>query len=435
MAATEVNFDGIVGLTHHYAGLGAGNLASQKFKHTVSNPRKAALEGLAKMKLLAEMGIWQAVLPPQLRPDIAKLRRFKFSGTDAEVLRSAAACDLSLLSEVYSASAMWAANAATVSPSADTSDGRLHFTIANLSSQLHRSLEAPATLEVFQRFFADESLFGIHPPVRNQDEGAANHARLCESYDSPGLEIFVYGRGIGESSWITKKFPPRQSRAASEEVACRNQLDPSRTLFIRQNPAAIDAGVFHNDVICVGNQNVLLFHEEAFAPEQAEYISRAYTRITGGKLHALKISSAQLPIVTAVETYLFNSQLITLPDGKMMLLAPAECERNPQTVAIINQLLADENPIAWVRYVDVRQSMQNGGGPACLRLRVVMTEAQRNAIRPRVFLDDGLYCELVSWVERHYRNELSVADLADANLLTESRQALSELALILRLDA
>ena len=292
MAATEVNFDGIVGPTHHYAGLGEGNLASQKFKHTVSNPRRAALQGLAKMKLLADMGIPQAVLPPHDRPDVARLRKFKFAGTDAEILQLVAAKDPTLLSEFSSASAMWAANAATVSPSPDTADGRLHFTVANLASQLHRSLEAPTTLAIFRKIFADEKLFAVHPPVQNQDEGGANHTRLCESFGAPGLEIFVYGRGIGESSWITNKFPPRQSRAASEAVARQNQLDPARTLFIRQNPAAIDAGVFHNDVICVGNRNVLLFHEEAFAPEQAEYISRAYARVTGHKLHALKISSA-----------------------------------------------------------------------------------------------------------------------------------------------
>jgi succinylarginine dihydrolase len=433
MTAFEVNFDGIVGPTHHYAGLGEGNLASQQFKHTISNPRKAALEGLAKMKLLADMGIPQAVLPPQPRPAMAALRRFKFTGTDAEVLRSVAASDPSILSEYSSASAMWAANAATVSPSADTTDARMHFTIANLASQLHRSLEAPATLAVFRKLFADESFFAVHPPVRNQDEGAANHIRLCESHGSPGLEIFVYGRGIGESSWITKKFPPRQARAASEEVARRNQLDPARTLFVRQNPEAIDAGVFHNDVICVGNENALLFHEEAFGPAHAEYISRAYSRITGRKLHSLEVSSAELPIATAVETYLFNSQLITLPDQSMLLLAPAECERNEQTVAVINRLLAEDNPIRSARYVDVRQSMQNGGGPACLRLRVVMTEAQRKAIRPRVFLDDSLYGDLCSWVDRHYREQLSIGDIADVRLLNESRAALAELAGILEL--
>jgi succinylarginine dihydrolase len=433
MAATEVNFDGIVGPTHHYAGLGEGNLASQKFKHTVSNPRKAAIEGLAKMKLLADMGVPQAVLPPQPRPDIEALRRHGLPGTDSEVIRAVAAKDPALLSQCSSASATWAANAATVSPSRDTADGRLHLTVANLASQLHRSLEAPTTLAIFQKIFADEQFFAVHPPVRNQDEGGANHTRLCESFDAPGLEIFVYGFGAGEPSTVTRKFPPRQSRAASEEVARQNQLDPARTLFIQQNPAAIDAGVFHNDVICVGNQNVLLFHEEAFAPEHAEEISRAYARVTSQKLHALKISSAQLPLATAIDTYLFNSQLITLPDGKMMLLAPAECERDPRTIAVINQILADDNPIASARYVDVRQSMQNGGGPACLRLRVVMTDAQLRAIRPRVFLDESLYADLHSWITRHYREELRIEDLADPALLAESRAAIAELTTILRM--
>ncbi len=87
--AIEVNFDGIVGPTHNYAGLAHGNLASQKFKKTVSNPRAAALEGLAKMKKLAELGVMQAVLPPQDRPAISVLRGLGLSGSDAAVLEKA----------------------------------------------------------------------------------------------------------------------------------------------------------------------------------------------------------------------------------------------------------------------------------------------------------------------------------------------------------
>jgi len=438
MPAQEVNFDALVGPTHHYAGLAWGNLASQKFKHSVSSPKRAALEGLAKMKRLADLGVAQAVLPPHDRPDIATLRRLGFRGTPAEVLASAAALDPVALAACSSASAMWAANAATISPAGDTADGRLHCTIANLVSQFHRSLEPPTTGAVFRTLFADDSKLAVHKPLpatlKWSDEGAANHTRLCARFDAPGVEIFVYGRDDRGSASSPRRFPARQSRSASEAVARLHQLDPSRTLFVQQSPEAIDAGVFHNDVICVGNQNVLLYHEAAFADGEGERIAETFLRASGQSLHLLRIAEAELPLSTAVETYLFNSQLITLPNNRMLLVAPAECETNAAARAVIDRLISEHNPLDSAIYVDVRQSMQNGGGPACLRLRVVLTEAQRAAVNGRVFLDDALFQELTAWVKRDYRDELRSADLADPSLLQESRRALDELTHILRLD-
>jgi succinylarginine dihydrolase len=439
MPAQEVNFDALVGPTHHYAGLAWGNLASQKFKHSVSSPKRAALEGLAKMKQLADLGVVQAVLPPHDRPDIATLRRLGFHGSPSEMLASAAEHDPVVLAACSSASAMWAANAATVSPSADTGDGRLHCTIANLVSQFHRSLEPPTTGAVLRTLFADESKFAVHEPLpatsQWSDEGAANDTRLCARFDAPGIEIFVYGRDDRAGAPIPLRFPVRQSLAASEAIARLHQLAPDRTLFVQQNPSAIDAGVFHNDVICVGNQNVLLYHESAFAAGEAERIADAFLRLTGESLHMFCVTETELPLATAVQTYLFNSQLITLANDRMLLVAPSECETNAAARALIDRLIAEQNPIDSAIYVDVRQSMQNGGGPACLRLRVVLTEAQRAAINGRVFLDDELYMELTSWITRHYRDELCGADLADVSLLHESRKALDELTRILRLGS
>jgi len=116
LKSPELNLDGIVGPTHNYAGLSWGNLASQKHKLSVSNPRQAALEGLAKMKFLADMGIPQAVLPPHQRPHLPTLRSLGYSGSDAEILAKAHQDNPVLLSACCSASAMWSANAATVSP-------------------------------------------------------------------------------------------------------------------------------------------------------------------------------------------------------------------------------------------------------------------------------------------------------------------------------
>jgi succinylarginine dihydrolase len=434
--AHEVNFDGLVGPTHNYAGLSRGNLASQRSRHRVSNPRAAAMEGLAKLKLLADLGVRQAVLPPHERPDVDALRRLGFAGSDADVLWKAKQADPVLLAACSSASAMWAANAATVSPSADTADGRVHFTPANLVSQAHRSLEAPTTSRVLRGIFADETCFAHAPPLLTAaafgDEGAANHVRLAPSHGDAGVELFVYGRRGDASAPAPKLFPARQTLEASRAVARLNALPPDRCVFVQQNPAAIDRGVFHNDVACVGNEDVLLYHEEAFAEPQA-LRSELAARVPG--LVALPVESAELSLEDAVKTYLFNSQLVTLPDGSMALVAPSECAGHEATQRVIARLLTAGTRLRHVHYADVRQSMSNGGGPACLRLRVVLTEAQLARVAPGVLLTDGLYDRLVRWVQRHYRERLSPDDLADPHLLGESRTALDELSAMLGLGS
>jgi succinylarginine dihydrolase len=427
--AQEVNFDGLVGPTHNYAGLSHGNLASQKSKHRVSNPRAAALEGLAKMKRLADLGVRQAVLPPHQRPDVSALRRLGFSGSDADVLWKAKQADPVLLATCCSASAMWTANAATVSPSADCADGRVHFTPANLVSQPHRAIEPETTGRVLRAIFDDRDRFAHHAPLPAAaafgDEGAANHVRLAPSHGDPGVELFVYGRrALDATAAAPARFPARQTREASEAVARLHALAPQRTLFVQQNTAAIDRGVFHNDVVCVGNENVLLYHELAFA-EPDRVVAELRERI--GTLVVLKVSAAELSLDDAVATYLFNSQLVTLPDGTMSLVAPAECGEHEGARRVIGRLLAAGTPVRSVQYVEVRQSMSNGGGPACLRLRVVLSEAELARVLPGVFLTETLYGQLTRWVERHYREQLRADDLADPKLLEESRAALDEL--------
>ena len=433
-AAYEVNFDGLVGPTHNYAGLSRGNLASQRSKHRASNPKAAALEGLAKMKMLAGLGVRQAVLPPHERPDVGALRRFGFAGSDADVLWKAKQTDPVLLATCCSASAMWAANAATVSPGADTSDRRIHFTPANLVSQAHRSLEAPTTSALLRAIFADSDQFVHHPPLQAAtafgDEGAANHVRLAAAHGAPGVELLVYGRSTDASVPAPKCFPARQTREASQAVARLHQLRADRVAFAQQNPAAIDRGVFHNDVVCVGNENVLLYHEEAFA-DPDRLLADLSARLPG--LLPLNVTSAELPLDDAVKTYLFNSQLVTLPDGTMVLIAPTECAEHAAARAVVSRLLSAGTPLRHVHYVDVRQSMSNGGGPACLRLRVALTAPQLPRVAPGVFLTDPLHARLTEWVNRHYRDRLTPDDLADPALLDESRRALDELTRLLGL--
>lgn len=432
--AVEANFDGLVGPTHHYGGLSYGNVASTASKASVSNPRQAALQGLDKMAALVAMGLPQGVLPPQERPAVGLLRQLGFDGDDATVLRRALAQQPGLLSAASSAACMWTANAATVSPGTDTGDGRVHFTPANLVSKLHRAIEAPTTARALQAVFADDSCFAHHSALRAcpalGDEGAANHTRLCAEHGAPGVEFFVYG--TADDSQLTR-FPARQTRLASEAVARLHGLDESRCVFAQQHPDAIDAGVFHNDVISVGNGNVLLYHQLAFADTEgtlAELQDKAEFN-----LHLLQISSDAVPIADAVSSYLFNSQLVSLPGGGMALICAQQCRETPTVWAAIQSLLDGTNPVDRVEVFDLNQSMANGGGPACLRLRVVLDDDQRDAVNPACWINDHTLQPLRDWVKTHYRDRLVVADLGDPALLTEVRTALDALTQLLYLGS
>ena len=441
MSAYEVNFDGLVGLTHNYSGLATGNIAAAENALTESNPRQAALQGLEKMKRLADLGIRQGVLPPQDRPAVGVLRKLGFSGDDASVIRQAAAVAPGLLRACCSASSTWVANAATVSPSADTEDAKIHITPANLPSQFHRSIEAAATSVILKRIFGDEQFFEHHdslpPNLYCADEGAANHMRLCLDHGEPGLEVFVFGRSAGRDVPQPLKFPARQSLDACEAISRLHRIKPGRQLFVQQNPAAIDAGAFHNDVVAVTNCNVLLYHEAAFLDwrKTEEAIVEA-SNFPSCPVYFIKAGESDIPLAEAVSTYLFNSQLISLPCGGMMILAPSECQNSESARIFLERIVSDaSNPISHVEYVNLRQSMRNGGGPACLRLRVVLTEPQFDSVAKdsRTILDQSLYDELKSWIEKHYRERISPNDLGDPALLHESCMALDELTRILSL--
>ncbi|MDE2366337.1 MAG: N-succinylarginine dihydrolase [Betaproteobacteria bacterium] len=440
MKVHEVNFDGLVGPTHNYGGLAVGNVASAGSALTDSNPREAALQGLAKMKYLSDLGISQGVLPPQDRPAIEVLRKMGFSGGDAAVIRQAAAAAPGLLRACCSASSMWVANAATVSPGADTEDGKVHITSSNLPSQFHRSIEPPVTASVLRRVFSDERYFVHHDPLPPNsycaDEGAANHMRVCPDHGDTGLEIFVFGRSANPEMFKPLKFPARQSLEASEAIARLHQLKSGNTLFIQQNPAAIDAGAFHNDVLAVTNCNVLLYHEAAF--QNWHETEEKITQSCDHPIHFVRASESDITLAEAVSTYLFNSQVISLPNGEMMMLAPSECQESKPARAFLERIVQDADiPIARVDYVNLRQSMKNGGGPACLRLRVVLAKAELESVRQscRVILDQQLYDELKVWIERNYRERITPRDLADPSLLRESRTALDELTKILSLGS
>ncbi len=224
--ALEVNFDGLIGPTHNYSGLSPGNLASVNHARQASYPRAAALQGLGKMRQMVQLGYRQGILLPQVRPDLKVLRQLGFSGNDRQLLNQAAKQEPALLSMVYSASSMWAANAATVTPSSDTEDGKVHFTVANLMTNAHRAVEAPATARCLRTIFSNEDHFVVHDALPSlpifADEGAANHNRLCGHYGDTGIGMFVYGvagSSAKKGTASAEKFPARQSLQASRAVA------------------------------------------------------------------------------------------------------------------------------------------------------------------------------------------------------------------------
>jgi succinylarginine dihydrolase len=423
----EINFDGLIGPTHNYAGLSIGNVASDRNAGGISRPRAAALQGLAKMRTLMRLGLPQGFLLPHDRPDAGWLRRLGFAGSDEAVLAAAHAADPLLLRNASSASPMWTANAATVSPAPDTVDGRCHLTVANLASMLHRSLEAPATERQLRLIFGDTRHFAVHEavPGRLGDEGAANHMRMAERHGAPGLEIFVYGAEQRAG------FPARQHRLASEAVARLNGLDRDRCLFAQQSDAAIQAGAFHNDVVAVANENVLFAHEQAFEDRAALYdaIIRALPQAV-----IVEVPVSAVSLAEAVGSYLFNSQLVTLPAGGMALVLPEEARETPAVHRWLQALVAGNGPIRELHFIDVRESMRNGGGPACLRLRVAVDAAAQAAIDPRFLLDEPRWEALHRIVEAHWPERIALDDLGNPALWGEARAARRALLDHLQLD-
>ncbi|WP_027671232.1 N-succinylarginine dihydrolase [Rheinheimera baltica] len=436
----EANFDGLVGPTHNYAGLSIGNVASLSNAKNSSSPRQAAKQGLSKMKALHDLGLVQGVLAPQERPDVYTLRRLGFTGTDAQVIEKAAKQAPAVFKAVCSASSMWTANAATISPSADTADGKIHFTPANLTNKFHRSLEPVTTGKILQAMFRDPKHFAHHTHLPDNDhfgdEGAANHTRLCSAYGKQGVELFVFGRYAFDSSKpIPKRYPARHTLEACEAVARLHGLSDEHVVYIQQNPDVIDQGVFHNDVIAVGNQNVLFYHQQAFVDTQHKLAELQRKFGNDAELHLIEVKDSEVTVEQAVKTYLFNTQVITLPNGEMAIIAPTESQDNPAVSAYLTELTQRNTPIKHVHYYDVKQSMQNGGGPACLRLRVAMSEGEKQALNQHVLMNESLFATLNQWVDKHYRDQLSEADLVDPQLLLESRTALDELTQILQLGS
>lgn len=439
----EVNFDALPGLTHFYGGLALGNLPSMENEGALSKPKMAAKQSLDKMLLLHKLGVKQAVLPPHERPYLPILNRLGYAGDAEHLLKTLNKEAPWLLATISSSSAMWAANAATVCPSIDSSNKLVNFTPANLVANFHRSLEANTTANVLKRIFSNPIFFKHHSSLPSSnlfsDEGAANHIRFCKHYNGPGVQLFVYGIKHNEESYIKRvpqKFPARQSYEASAAIARLHNLYSNHYVFAQQLPQSIDKGVFHNDLISTGNQNVFLFHEMAFLNQEKvlKSLQEKVQQVCDCDLILLQVSESEIPLEVALKTFFFNSQIVSLPDNSMALILPIECQSSQPVTSYIQKILDDNsNPITQIHFVDLRESMQNGGGPACLRLRVPLSDLQLENALDNVFFSEMLYERLTDHVNRFYPETLTKAELGDAKLYKRSLDSLEELTKILNL--
>lgn len=193
---------------------------------------------------------------------------------------------------------------------------------------------------------------------------------------------------------VAPSLPANMSRHRRPLRAHR--LDPERTLFVQQAEVAIAAGAFHNDVVAVANERVLFTHEQAFEEPEATY---AAIRAKLPEAEIVIVPADQVSLADAIQSYLFNAQLVTLPDGGMALILPTEAQSNPRVWGWLEEMVAGNGPIRRLVPVDVRQSMANGGGPACLRLRVVADPATVDA---RFIADDAKLDRIAEVIAAHW---------------------------------
>jgi succinylarginine dihydrolase len=281
----------------------------------------------------------------------------------------------------------------------------------------HRSHEWTATLAQLRIAFADPA-FAVHEPVPAPfgDEGAANHMRLAASHDAPGIEVFVFGIAGGP-------FPARQQLDASKAIARGHRLDPARTLFFQQSDAAIAAGAFHNDVVAVANERTLFAHEQAFADRDGFY---ARLREAMPDVEIVEVPADRVSLTDAIQSYLFNAQLVSTAGGVQTLTVPGETRDNPRVWAWLQDYVAGNGPIRAIQTVDVRESMANGGGPACLRLRVVADPA---TVDPRFLVDAATLDGIAGVVEAHWPKAIAFDAIGNPALVAEieaARHALLE---------
>ena len=430
---SEINFDGLIGPTHNYSGLSDGNIASKKNFFSVSNPKEAALQGLKKAKILINAGLNQGLFLPHERPFIPGLKKLGFSGDNETILKSAYEYSKVLLSNFSSASSMWAANAATISPSPDTKDGKVHITPANLNTMFHRSLESDFTYTQCKLIFSD-TCFVVHKPALSisgyGDEGAANHLRISKTHEDKGFEIFVFGEsGFKEEAFAEYQktsFIKRQALEVSKSVAFSHKLDRNNVFYLQQHPRAIDKGSFHNDIVSLSNENIFIAHEKAFVNRDVLNHVLEHLELEVKNFNYIEIPDKEIPLDDIISSYLLNSQLFTNGEGEMQLILPAEVQNYENCMQWLDKL-KQTSDVKLFDFVNIKQSMMNGGGPACLRLKVILNEDEIKKVNKNFILNNKRLELIEDLIEREYRDVLYPDDLKDPSLLEESRRVLDEL--------
>ena len=430
---SEINFDGLIGPTHNYSGLSDGNIASKENFLSVSNPKEAALQGLKKAKILINAGLNQGLFLPHERPFIPGLKKLGFSGDNETILKSAYEYSKVLLSNFSSASSMWAANAATISPSPDTKDGKVHITPANLNTMFHRSLESDFTYTQCKLIFSD-TCFVVHKPALSisgyGDEGAANHLRISKTHEDKGFEIFVFGESAFKEEAFAEyqktSFIKRQALEVSKSVALSHKLDRNNVFYLQQHPRAIDKGSFHNDIVSLSNENIFIAHEKAFLNRDVLNHVLKHLELEVENFNYIEIPDKEIPLDDIISSYLLNSQLFTNGEGEMQLILPAEVQNYENCMQWLDKL-KQTSDVKLFDFVNIKQSMMNGGGPACLRLKVILNEDEINKVNKNFILNNKRLELIEDLIEREYRDELYPDDLKDPSLLDESRRVLDEL--------
>ncbi|MFN3591729.1 MAG: N-succinylarginine dihydrolase, partial [Thermaurantiacus sp.] len=191
-------------------------------------------------------------------------------------------------------------------------------------------------------------------------------------------------------------------------------------ILARQADAAIQAGAFHNDVVAVANGALLFAHEQAFH-DRGGLMAALEARVPGFTL--VEAPAADVPLGDAVASYVFNAALVSLP-GRMALILPKEAEETPTVWRWLQQVVRDPgNPVSELHVLDLRESMRNGGGPACLRLRVQLSEDALAAVDPRFLVDEAKLDRLEALVSRCWPEQIAPTDLGDPQLWEVCRAA------------
>ncbi|RAP29346.1 succinylarginine dihydrolase [Candidatus Marinamargulisbacteria bacterium SCGC AG-414-C22] len=423
-------FDAVIGPTYHFGGLSFGNTHSMSHQQQRSYPKKTALEGLHKMQRVSQLGFKQYVLPPQPRQFLSLLKAFGLVGDSTTEIQQFYHDYPKQFSAIFSASAAWVANAFIATPSCDTASQRVHITPANLVSNDHRKLELCYTTQQLQQLFLDSDFFKVNQAVKQScpDEGAANMIRLGTL--TQGFYLFVYN--VSQQDPCHTRFPGRQSKEALSFIVKKHGINADRVCYLQQSFRAVDAGVFHNDVIAFGDQDVLVVHEHAYEDQSRmlgmlqDYYNRFYEK----PLTIVEIAEKDLSLATAVTTYFFNSQFVKCPNDSYVLICPDTCKEDASIQRVITLLSAQLQAPLQVTYVSVSESLQNGGGPACLRGFVALTDSERHAMNSVYEFTPQCAEKLISFVQSHYPTTLDCADLCDVGMIQECQDIVNQLQLV-----